>query len=57
MLDLQALGQFADAHAVRFIKAFDRQQSLMLLRGDAGLLGRFFAEAQKSSQGIAECSQ
>lgn len=54
VLDLEALGEFADGDGVVAGKAFDGEQGLVLLRGDAGRQGGFFAEAQEAPQGVAE---
>ena len=49
VLDLEALGEFADGDGVISGKAFDGKQSLMLLGGNAGGEGGFFAEAQEAA--------
>ena len=44
---LQPLGQLPNGDTIATGKSFDGQQRLMLLRGDARLLSRCFAEPQK----------
>ena len=50
----KAFGEFADGDAVSSGKAFDGEQRLVLLRGDAGALRGFFAEMDETPQGISE---
>lgn len=54
VLDLEALGEFADGDGVVAGKAFDGEQGLVLLRGDAGRQGGFFAETEEAAQGVTE---
>ena len=54
VLDLEALGEFADGDDSGAGKAFDGEQGLVLLRGDAGGQRGFFAEAQEAAQCVAK---
>jgi hypothetical protein len=54
---LKTLSEFADRYAVAPREAFDRQQSLMVLRGDADFVRSRFAKVQKATQGMAEGRQ
>ena len=56
-LDLEALGEFADGDVVAAGEAFDGEEGLVLLGGEAGGVGGIFAEAQEFSQGVAEFRQ
>jgi hypothetical protein len=55
--DLQPFGQLADGNAVAPGEPFDGQQSLMLLWRETNGVRRFFAEAQKLPQPLAQRGQ
>lgn len=57
MADLQAPGQGADGEWFLAAKAADGEQRLVLLRGDAGLLGGVLAETDELPQCVAEIRQ
>jgi len=55
--DFEAKRDFADCHRIGLPRAPDHQQSLMLLRMDAGGVGRLVAEMQKLPQFRAKIGQ
>src|SRR5438105_3531512 len=57
MADLQPFGKLADAGVIATGEAANREQRLLLLRGNADLARRLFARAQKLADRIAERSQ
>lgn len=54
MAKLQSLGQFTDGDAIAPGKTLDCQQSLMMLRRDAGGLGRLFTETHELPQRVSK---
>ncbi len=54
MSELQALSQLPDRYHFPSRKPFDGQQSLMLLRGQAGMFGRGLAERKKPPEGVTK---
>ena len=57
VLDLEALGEFADGDVAAAGEAFDGEEGLVLLGGKAGGMGGRFAEVKEFPQGIAEFGQ
>lgn len=54
VLGLEAFGEFADADGMGAGKAFDGEESLVLLWSDAGGQCGFFAKAQEAAEGVAK---
>lgn len=54
VLDLKALGEFADGDVLTAGEAFDGEEGLMLLGGKAGGMGGVFTEAEELPEGVAE---
>jgi hypothetical protein len=57
MLNLEALGQFADSRPAPFRQALDCQQKLVLLRLDPVRLGGVGAELQEAPDAVSEIGQ
>jgi hypothetical protein len=55
--NLESFRQLSDTNTLPTRIAFDRQQSLMLLRCEASLVRRFFAEMKKAPERVTKSSQ
>jgi len=54
---LEPFGQFPDGDAIAFGEPLDREQSLMLLGGQARAVGGRFAEVQEQPQRVPELGE
>lgn len=54
---LEAFGEFANGDVIALGKSFDGEEGLVLLRGQSGGVGGFFAEAEELTEGVTKCGE
>jgi hypothetical protein len=55
--DLKTFGEVLNRGVSVPFRTFDGEQGLVLLRGEARVLGGVFAEAEKAAQGVSEIGE